>query len=130
MECPVPYRGFDENHTCILNCPSLYFYNITRNVCTKCPDECLVCTGPFACLQCQVGYNLFNGICNISCTPTDTLITYSHPTTGVCMEVCPNGYYGDNSSYTCTDACPAKQYGNSTTQLCEHCPSTCSLCKN
>ena len=50
MECPVPYRGFDVDHTCILNCPSLYFYNTTRNVCTKCPDECTVCTGPFACL--------------------------------------------------------------------------------
>ena len=90
----------------------------------------MVCTGPYACLECQPGYNLFNGICNISCTPTATLITYSNPFTSTCVEICPNTYFGDNTTYTCTQNCPAKQYGSVTTHLCENCPENCALCSS
>lgn len=85
------------------------------------------CTSPSSCLSCVGGYNLFNGVCNISCKPTETSITYANPS-GVCVSVCPYTYFGDNSTYSCTQACPSKQYGSNSTQLCENCPQTCSLC--
>ena len=63
--------------------------------------ECLTCTGPFSCLDCQPGYNNFNGLCSLSCIPQNGLITYAHPTTNECVQRCPNNYYGDNSTYIC-----------------------------
>lgn len=118
MECPFPYRGFDPDHTCILNCPDLYFYNKTRNVCTRCPMECTSCTGPTSCMSCVAGKNLFNGQCSASCQPSGGRITYAHPTTNMCVSICPPSYFGDNSTYTCTTLCPNKQYGSTATGLC------------
>lgn len=73
------------------------------------------------------GFNLFNGICNISCIPQPNNITYANPS-GICVNLCPNTYFGDNSTYSCTQNCPIKQYGNTATKLCTHCPLVCSAC--
>jgi hypothetical protein len=71
----------------------------------------LVCTDPTSCLKCAPGYNLFNGICDISCQPNNGIITYSNPQ-GICVKICPYSYYGDNTSYACIKECPIKQFGS------------------
>ncbi len=71
------------------------------------------------------GYNLFNGVCDLSCVPTD-IITYASG--GQCVTVCPPGSFGNNVSYACTGTCPPQQYGDPATHLCTLCPPTCSAC--
>lgn len=77
----------------------------------------MVCTDPTTCLKCIPTYNLFNGICDISCQPNNGIITYSDPS-GICVLRCPTGWYGDNTTYGCKQLCPNKQYGSNDTQLC------------
>lgn len=78
----------------------------------------MTCTGPLTCLSCDVGYNLFNGVCSPSCTPLGNLITYAHPFTLQCVSLCPDGYFGDNSTYSCVQVCPNKQYGSNVSRVC------------
>jgi proprotein convertase subtilisin/kexin type 5 len=130
MECPYPYRGYAPNHTCILSCPTLYFYDSIINVCTRCPLQCSACTSLTMCVSCQPGYNLFNGACSLNCRPNNGIITYADPSTNNCVQVCAPPYFGDNSSYACISVCPTKQYGDSSLHLCQNCPQTCSQCTN
>lgn len=127
-ECPVPYRGFAPNRSCVLTCPpTIYFYDITQNNCNLCDSSCLICTSVSTCLQCLPGLNLFNGYCNISCVPQVNNITYADPT-GKCVNFCPSTYYGNNLTYACVQGCPIGQYGNDATRLCTYCPGTCASC--
>ena len=66
----------------------------------------------------------------MSCIPT-TIITYANAA-GVCVQVCPQGFFGNNDTYACVTSvnCPVMQYGEPTTSLCTYCPSTCSACDN
>lgn len=79
------------------------------------------------CTQCMAGFNLFNGICNISCIPQPNSVTYANPS-GLCVTLCPPTYFGDNSTYSCKQNCPIKLYGDNITRLCTNCPGTCSVC--
>ena len=88
-----------------------------------------MCTDPQSCLKCAPGYNLFNGLCDISCQPNNGIITYSDPQ-GICVRICPFSWFGDNSSYACTKTCPLRQFGSPDTQLCENCPETCAQCSS
>ena len=103
---------------------------MTINVCAVCDVKCSVCISLTGCLTCLAGYNLFNGICGISCIPT-TIITYAN-SAGICVEVCPAGTFGNNMTYACVTSanCPVQQYGEPTTSLCTLCPATCTSCVN
>jgi hypothetical protein len=129
-ECPPPYRGYAPNSSCVLNCPTqYYFYDVTTNICNMCDPNCIVCISFTNCIQCKAGFNLFSGVCNISCIPTNGVITYSNPN-GICVGTCPVPYFGDKSIYTCVQVCPNKQYGEPTTRLCTGCPATCAQCSS
>ena len=129
-ECPIPYRGYAPNYTCVLSCPAqYYFYDVTINICAQCDPTCIVCSSLATCLQCQSGYNLFNGYCSRSCIPTNGVVTYADPS-GICVAVCPNTYFGVNTSYSCNQTCPQKQYGDPGTHLCQNCPALCASCSS
>lgn len=96
----------------MLSCPAtLWFYDVTINVCAQCDSRCYICISASNCRQCLPGYNLFNGYCNTSCIPT-TIITYANAA-GSCVQVCPSGTFGNNVTYTCVASagCPTQQYG-------------------
>ena len=128
MECPIPYRGFTPNYTCVLNCPALYyFYDVSINTCAECDPTCIICSSLSSCTQCQVGYNLFNGYCTRNCYPNGNIITFAHPLGG-CVSECPIDYFGEKSNYTCTKNCGLKMFGNPVSHLCEVCPAICASC--
>ena len=69
--------------TCLSTCPTEYWKDTTILVCAPCDVACSTCTGPNynQCSACKTGYFL-------------------QPSSTICLNSCPNGYYG-TSSNTC-----------------------------
>jgi len=125
-ECPSDPDFYAYNHAtkgplCILYCPSLYFrHTPTRECLTACPGptyfrdlttmRCVLdcpayyfaqSTGQICVVNCSINNQYgYNRVCYSVC-PNNT---NADPTTNLCVEVCPFGYFAENGvcSTTCT----------------------------
>ena len=150
-DCLYPYFGQQSTKTCVQNCVPGMYKNMTTHLCTACPIVCRTCEGDLLCLTCVTyplySYYLYNGTCLSGCAsgnpsastpcvslcPSNTLggtITYANPLSQSCVETCPLGYYGLNTTQYCVQTCPINYYASTVTQRCELCVNGCNNCTN
>ena len=91
-ECTTCATGYLYAGQCISSCPIGYYPDSPTHKCKKCFVS--ASTSPFSCRSCDA-----SGSSNCqSCTAG----TYLYPSTyGQCLDPCPNGYWGDITTWTC-----------------------------
>lgn len=140
--CNVYYH-YAPNRTCLLNCPSGYYHDnegMNNKFCKPCVSPCDDCIDTIKCLSCLVSLNKY---------------FYNYG----CLDICPNGYFKDNTSMicdncispcdkctsklnclscsegywngtVCTTKCSSGYFGNNVTKNCDLCASPCKTCSN
>lgn len=116
---------------------------MTTHKCETCPVQCTSCISQLGCETCITNYYLFNGTCLSGCAVGTSpcvsecplnyitgLITYASPVSLSCVQTCPLGYYGLNSTLFCIKKCPINYYSSDITRRCELCINGCNNCTN
>jgi proprotein convertase subtilisin/kexin type 5 len=107
------------NGACQPSCPVKTYGNETARACIDCPDECSECLSPTSCQACVDGYRI-SPLGDSSCV---CVFGFMSPTSIQCIAKCPDGFYGNSTTYKCT-AC------NSNCAICSGgAKSQCSKCK-
>mgnify|MGYP000876556740 FL=1 len=90
-ECVSCNTGYLYSGQCLASCPTGYYADSSTKTCQSCHVRS---TSPFSCRTCNAG-----GSSNCqSCTEN----TYLYPNTyGECIDPCPDGYWGDTTTWTC-----------------------------
>jgi hypothetical protein len=84
-QCPFGYYGDPSTKTCVLTCPTINPYgDDTTHLCVK---------------NCPSIPNLFG------------FMTQGQTLGGLCVSVCPDGYYSNNYTRTCVILCPIGTFG-------------------
>lgn len=66
--CTACIGGYNlYNSSCLLNCPTLFYANLTGSICLACSPPCVQCTFQ-GCTTCLSGYYLQQYTCVTSCT--------------------------------------------------------------
>ena len=86
---------YTANKSCLITCPAGYWGNSSGHQCVLCYQYKASAPNLYTCATCNGGLPNNCQSCN-SGTYLDTL-------TSTCVSVCPDGYYGDNSSKTCLE---------------------------
>ena len=94
---------------CVDSCNSNEYGNITTRVCSSCDIACHTCSGGLStnCLTCPINIFLY---------------------ANQCFYICPNGVWGDSSSFTCITSCGSNYYGDSADKICKICDASCLTC--
>ena len=93
-ECYSCANGWYLSGTeCLNPCPSGYWGNNATRTCQQCFAN--TSSSPFSCATCSAGSNSSCTSCNAG--------SYLYPSTGLgqCLDPCPDGYWGDNTTKTC-----------------------------
>lgn len=133
-------------HTCVTDCPELYYPSTLNQTCVGCVQPCLTCVYPDKCKSCISGYYLYAGACVTVCpsayiplltntnTSTNASIWVCYGCQSPCLQCtqslttctsCVTGFYLTNTS-TCISQCPSPQIGYLGT--CASCTSNCHRC--
>ena len=149
--------------TCSSNCPNGYYGETSTITCVVCNINCLTCDGATSskCMTCQAGKFLSSFQClpcdsNIktcsqsainctSCQIESFFFLICSQTPWTCSSTCPDGYYGEMSTFTCNPCNPSCLTCNGLTSLnclncqpgnflsssqCLPCDSICKTCIN
>ncbi|EAR97972.2 transmembrane protein, putative (macronuclear) [Tetrahymena thermophila SB210] len=81
-KCNTNYLNQISTSLCVKTCDSSEYPDYNLNQCLPCDKTCLTCNGPSnkQCLKCKDGNFFFNG---------------------TCVQICPNGYQKNFSSFNC-----------------------------
>ena len=92
--------------TCTNTCPSGYWKDITNNICAECNVACTVCSDGThtQCTSCQLGY-------------------FQQPSSSICLNSCPDGYWEDSTNHICATCDPACSVCSAQTH------TQCTACK-
>jgi proprotein convertase subtilisin/kexin type 5 len=83
----VSYYKQPTGTQCSTTCPNLYFPNTNTNICDGCNNGCATCqTTPTNCL---------------TCTTYQGNTFYKSPASNTCIMVCPEGYFGNATTFNC-----------------------------
>ena len=148
IACPsglVLYNG-----TCIVNCPSIYFFPAQANgtfgaaQCSVCEQPCLTCADQNKCLSCTQGYK-YSSVNNL-CSSTCSVGSFFNLTINDCMSCSSNCLNCDNQLFCyvckantylnvisstqneCITQCPDTYYSDSL--ACMKCLFPCLLCSS
>lgn len=99
---------WQQNGTCIAECPAGYFVDSQR-ACARCFEGCASCTSATTCSKCSGNNLVLDQSCVAAC-PSG----YYH-FEGRCQENCP--YFVYNTSY-CVVNCPAGMIGDASSKIC------------
>ena len=105
--CSPSYFAFQPNSTCVQFCPFGYFANPTSRYCVT---------------QCVISPNLYadnlTRACSSSCT--NAQFTFKSPTQsfGICVFICPAGYFADTRTMSCVTLCPNGTFGSTVNNTC------------
>lgn len=138
--CTVYYQ-FSPNRTCLLDCPSGYYYatnGTNNNYCQACVSPCVSCISSTQCLSCINGYYFYNYACTTTC-PNGYFPEVNGNICDNCISPCNNcvdkttclsckiGYW---NGVNCTIVCPNGYFGNNVTNNCDLCDTSCLTCSN
>ncbi|CAD8136460.1 unnamed protein product [Paramecium pentaurelia] len=134
QKCPIDTFQFES--ICVIKCPDGY-YGSKDFICEQCPYQCFSCQNQFVCIQCKIGYYLFQNQCLESCldqsfsNPINNKCSNECPPTtfiyqNQCLFQCPNEYLHDIQNYKCVLQCDDQQYKEKNN--CLACSIECNKC--
>lgn len=140
---------FLSGSSCLNTCPDTFYANSSSLICASCVPPCWTCTSTLTCLSCNStthfyqnrclincpsGYAPLNNVCTACASPCETcsnsisfcltcvtnIIPIVYLTGNRCTQICPDGTYPNNTSFTCINC----------SNLCSTCTSNiiCSSC--
>jgi proprotein convertase subtilisin/kexin type 5 len=121
LSCSGRYLNTPEPpNSYLLSCIPPATGNTVNRRCFVCHSSCSTCTGtlPSQCLTCSGSLFQYLGSC-VSYCPS---VIFKHPTQNICQVTCPQGFYGNTTTWTC-DACHSTCW-NCTGPL----PTQCTAC--
>ena len=120
-ECLSCNTGYLYEGQCLSSCPAGFWAQSSPNTCQPCYSST---TSPFSCLTCSAGASTNCQSCSAN--------TYLYPNTGgQCINPCPNGYWGDTTTWTCKSCYSS---GSAPRQQCATCfgplATSCITCNS
>ncbi|XP_063066379.1 proprotein convertase subtilisin/kexin type 5 isoform X2 [Engraulis encrasicolus] len=138
--CKITHHFHEDTHSCVTSCGDGHYVEHVGNVCRKCSENCLRCTGSTICTECTEGYSLVGNRCQKSCAVGTYLSAEGtcepcHPACATCAgagveacQSCAEGYLIEE--WKCVSSCSQGFYAAqaSDTRICRRCDASCLSC--
>ena len=127
--CSNGYFGSQVNQECIQTCDDTYWGDYLTTLCvSECPSkdyyygENDTRTCVHSCKDYSGFADNYTRLCRDKCQNTITPETYRDTTSMSCVEICPDGYYMENSTNECLEECLTGYADNYSRYCVAQCP--------